>query len=45
MIIRKEDLRDSAIDLGLWSSLCDLAGVKTDGDDIEIEITAAHQSN
>jgi hypothetical protein len=48
MIMRKEDLTDNAVDLGLWSSLCKIAGVEArreeDGDDIEIEITTARQS-
>ena len=38
MILRKEDLTDNAIFLGLWNSLCDLAGVEPGEIDADLEI-------
>jgi hypothetical protein len=45
MIFRKSDFSENAIEIGLWESLCDLAGVPEDKDgedaraDVELEIT------
>jgi hypothetical protein len=41
MILRKEDLTDYAIFLGLWNALCDIAGTPATDDDVEIEILEA----
>jgi hypothetical protein len=43
MILRKSDLTDDAIFLGLWDSLCDIAGIpaSTENEDAEIEILEA----
>ena len=45
MILRKTDFSDNALELGVWESLCDFAGVPEDKDgedsrtDVELEIT------
>ena len=46
MILRKEDLTDNANFLGLWESLCDIAGIPMgeEDDDIEIEIIEAKKA-
>jgi hypothetical protein len=47
MIIRKSDLTSSALQLGMWETLCEMAGLgsledsglPSENDEIEIEIT------
>lgn len=43
MVLRKEDLTDNAIFLGLWNSLCEKADVLPGeiNEDLEIEIVEA----
>jgi regulation of enolase protein 1 (concanavalin A-like superfamily) len=51
MILRKTDFTAEALILGMWETLCDMAGVPEDKDgcdnrdDVEIEITKARVSN
>jgi hypothetical protein len=47
MILRKTDFNTNALELGIWETLCDMAGVPEDKDgedkraDTEINITGA----
>lgn len=46
MIIRKDDLTNESINIGLWSSLCEFAGISVEesfNEEIEIEITKARK--
>ena len=41
MVLRKDDLTDYAINLGVWTSLCEAAGIEPEDDlDQEIRITS-----
>jgi len=38
MVLRKSDLTDYAIEIGVWDSLCEVAGIENDTNNDEQEI-------